>query len=52
MQKKSNYEIQAENAILSFPKWDHEKISKKFNLNLDKDYLYIKTISFNISNKF
>ena len=37
MQKKSNYEIQAENAILSFPQWDHEKIAKKFNLNLDKD---------------
>ena len=42
MQKKSNYEIQAENAILSFPQWDHEKIAKKFNLNLDKDYLYIR----------
>ena len=47
MQKKSNYEIQAENAILSFPQWDHEKIAKKFNLNLDKDYLYIKFIGQN-----
>ena len=47
MQKKSNYEIQAENAILSFPQWDHEKIAKKFNLSLDKDYLYIKFIGQN-----
>jgi hypothetical protein len=40
-QKKSNYQIQSEKLQLEFIKWDHEAIAKKFNLNLDKQYLYI-----------
>ncbi len=42
--KKSNYEIQTEKALLLFPKWNHEKIAKKFNLKLDDNYLYINFI--------
>ena len=45
MIKKTNYEIQAEKAILEFPKWDHEKIAKKFNLKCDESYLYINFLS-------
>lgn len=42
--KISNYEIQTQKALLLFPKWDHEKIAKKFNLELDENYLYINFI--------
>lgn len=45
MIKKTNYEIQAEKAVLEFPKWDHEKIAKKFDLKYDEDYLYINFLS-------
>ena len=34
--QKSNYEIQTQKALILFPKWNHEKIAKKFNLELDE----------------
>ena len=42
--QKSNYEIQTQKALILFPKWNHEKIAKKFNLELDEHYLYINFI--------
>ena len=42
--QKSNYEIQTQKALILFPKWNHEKIAKKFNLDLDEHYLYINFI--------
>ena len=42
--QKSNYEIQTQKALILFPKWNHEKIAKNFNLELDEHYLYINFI--------
>ncbi|WP_455539288.1 DUF3786 domain-containing protein [Terrisporobacter sp.] len=41
MKVKSNYDIQADKCKLEFIKMDHKKISQKFNLEHDEDYLYI-----------
>jgi len=41
---KTNYQIQAEKALLEFPKWNHEDIANKFNLICDQQYLYIQFI--------
>ena len=30
--QKSNYEIQTQKALILFPKWNHEKIAKKFRV--------------------
>lgn len=41
MEVKSNYDMQAEKCKLEFIKMDHQKIAEKFNLQSDKNYLYI-----------
>ena len=41
IERKSNYEIQADKCKLEFINWNHEDIAKKFNLKYDNSYLYI-----------
>ena len=44
---KSNYKVQSENAKLKFIEFDHIKLAEKFDLEYDREYLYIYFVGAN-----